>query len=346
MKRPPKILHISDLHFRHNGRLYYSTTKKINNGFILNNYSVLHISDRDIQKEKKSLFDLGSRKYLFDKIIENIKNFKPDIIFFGHVDRLNYLDMLKIKENYKDIRIAQWFIDPLVKQGPDYEKNKERFYLKYQFTDANFLTTSPSKLGFADKNCYFIPNAIDPSIDVYKNYMKNNEYDVFLAISHGVHRGVLKKNHYDDRVEFIKKITEKTKNNFFGYKKNPVWGAEYFEEISKCNMGINITRGKPIKYYSSERMATLLGNGILTFEHRDYQYQDFFNHNEMIFFDNARDLNSKILFYKKNTKLRKKIARNGYKKAHKIFNNKIIAEFIVKKTLGEKIKNKQVWHNG
>ena len=53
MKRPPKILHISDLHFRHNGRLYYSTTKKINNGFILNNYSVLHISDRDIQKEKK-----------------------------------------------------------------------------------------------------------------------------------------------------------------------------------------------------------------------------------------------------------------------------------------------------
>ena len=81
MKRPPKILHISDLHFRHNGRLYYSTTKKINNGFILNNYSVLHISDRDIQKEKKSLFDIGSKKYLFHKIIENIKNFKPDIIF-------------------------------------------------------------------------------------------------------------------------------------------------------------------------------------------------------------------------------------------------------------------------
>ena len=91
----------------------------------------------------------------------------------------------------------------------------------------------------------------------------------------------IKKNHYDDRVEFIKKITEKTKNNFFGYKKNPVWGAKYFEEISKCNMGINITRGKPIKYYSSERMATLLGNGILTFEHKDYHFQDFFNNSPL-----------------------------------------------------------------
>ena len=95
MKKTPKILHISDLHFRHNGRLYYSTTKKINNGFILNDYSVLHISDRDIQKERKNLFDIGSRKYLLFKIIENIKNFKPDIIIFGHVDRLNYLDLLE-----------------------------------------------------------------------------------------------------------------------------------------------------------------------------------------------------------------------------------------------------------
>ena len=73
MNKPVKILHISDLHFRHNGRLYYSTTKKINNGFIINNYSVLHISDRDIQKERKNLFDIGSRRYLNYKIIENIK---------------------------------------------------------------------------------------------------------------------------------------------------------------------------------------------------------------------------------------------------------------------------------
>ena len=66
----------------------------------------------------------------------------------------------------------------------------------------------------------------------------------------------------------------------------------------------------------------------------------------MIFYSNASDLNSKILFYKKNNKLRKKIAKNGYFKAHRIFNNKLIAEYMVKKTLGEKIKNKQIWHDG
>ena len=47
-----KILHITDLHFRHNGRLFYSTGKKINNGLILNGHNVLNISDRDATKQK------------------------------------------------------------------------------------------------------------------------------------------------------------------------------------------------------------------------------------------------------------------------------------------------------
>ncbi len=341
-----KILHVSDMHFRHNGRLYYSTTRKINNGFILNNHNVLHISDRDITAENINIFDINSRKRLLQKVIENIKNFRPDIVIFGHVDRLNYNDLLQIKESFKNIKFSQWFIDPLVKDGPDYKKNKERFFLKYQFCDTNFLTTSPKALDFTNKNCFFIPNAIDPSIDTLRNFKFNNEYDIFVAISHGVHRGVLKKNFYDKRIEIIKKITKKSKNNIFGFINNPVWGAKYFDEIKKCNMGINITRGRPIKYYSSERMATLLGNGLLTFEHSGYQYQDFFKKNEMIFYNSINDLNSKILFYKKHNTLRKKIAYNGYKKSSKIFNNKIIADYIVKTTLDIKIKNNLIWHNG
>ena len=47
-----KILHITDLHLRHNGRLFYSTGKKINNGLILNGHNILNISDRDTSREE------------------------------------------------------------------------------------------------------------------------------------------------------------------------------------------------------------------------------------------------------------------------------------------------------
>ena len=263
-----KILHITDLHFRHNGRLFYSTGKKINNGLILNGHNVLNISDRDVTNQKKNIFDITGGKYLFNLICENIENFKPEIILFGHVDRLSYLNLLELKNRYKKIKFAQWFLDPLIKKGPDYEKNKSRFFLKYQFCDANFITTSPNSIDFVNNDkAFFIPNPIDPSIDIYKNHLIDHKFDIFVAISHGQHRGVLKKDFTDNRVKTIKKLTKKASYNIFGYKNNPVWGQNFFDELNKCSMAINLSRGEPIKYYSSDRLASILGNGLLTFVH-------------------------------------------------------------------------------
>ena len=341
-----KILHITDLHFRHNGRLFYSTGKKINNGLILNGHNVLNISDRDLTNQKKNIFDIGGKKILLNTIIENIENFKPHMVLFGHVDRLNYLSFLELKKKYSNIKFAQWFLDPLIINGPDFEKNKDRFFLKYQFCDANFITTGTKVLNFVNsEKTFFIPNPIDPSIDIYKNHLSENQIDVFLAISHGQHRGILKKDFIDNRVKTIKQLTKKATYNIFGINNNPIWGQQFFNELNKCSMAINLSRGEPIQFYSSDRIASLMGNGLLTFIHEDYQYQKFFNNNEIITYKNVKDLNKKILFYKKNEKLRKKIAANGYTKAHKIFNNKIITEFIVNKTMGQLIKKKYSWMN-
>ena len=41
-------------------------------------------------------------------------------------------------------------------------------------------------------------------MDCYRNYTDNNlEYDVFVAISHGQNRGILKKGKSDERESFI-----------------------------------------------------------------------------------------------------------------------------------------------
>jgi len=342
-----KILHISDMHLRHNGRLFYSTGKKINNGLILNGHNVLQISDRDITNQTKNIFDIGGKKYLFSRIVRTIENFKPDLILFGHVDRLDNDNFLSLREKYNSIRFSQWFLDPLNIKGPDFIKNKNRFFMKYQFCDSNFITTSPNVLDFTDsKKTFFIPNPIDPSIDVLKNFKNNTSHDVFIAISHGQHRGILRKHFTDDRVKIIKSLTKKAKFNIFGYKKNPVWGQKFFDEISKCSMGINLSRGIPIKHYSSDRISSLLGNGLLTFIHENYQYSDFFSNDEIITYKNVSDLNKKILFFKKNNKKLRIIARNGYNKAHRIFNNKLIADFIVKKTFNVQANLNNKWMNG
>ena len=144
-KKDIKILHIADMHNRHKGRLYYSSGKKINNGFVKNNYNVIHISDRDylqsnILNYKKSLF--------MSYINSTIKNFSPDIILLGHVDTLNNDDLFYFKNKYKNIKLSQYFVDTLDPNFEQHEKHKKRFFLKSQFCDTNFITSDPSELDF------------------------------------------------------------------------------------------------------------------------------------------------------------------------------------------------------
>ena len=111
--------------------------------------------------------------------------------------------ILELRDDYPNTRFSQWFLDPLNRKGPDYNRNKDRILDKADAVDATFLTTSPDVLPFLNsKNSYFIPNPSDKSFETLNNYNKPCNVDVFFALSHGVHRGVLKTGKIDDRITF------------------------------------------------------------------------------------------------------------------------------------------------
>ena len=67
-------------------------------------------------------------------------------------------------------------------------------------------------------------------------------------------------------------------------------------------MGLNLSRGKPYKYYSSDRIAQLMGNGLLTFVDKKTRLNDFFFNKELIFYNDIYDLSYKLKKYKKDIK--------------------------------------------
>ena len=239
--------------------------------------------------------------------------------------------------------------DPLNKDGPDFDKNKKRILDKVRFIDASFLTTSPDVLKFINKkdNFYFIPNPTDPSFEVLNNFNSHCEMDVFYAISHGVHRGNLKLGKYDERQSFLELLMQKTpgtKFDIYGLNKiQPIWGDSFLKAISNSRMGLNLSRGQPIKYYSSDRIAQIVGNGLLTLIDEKTFYRDFFTDKEMVFYKNLDDLSEKIMKFK-NSIESNKIAENGKIKYTKYFSSNLVADFIVTKTLLKNSKNKFIWH--
>jgi hypothetical protein len=169
----------------------------------------------------------------------------------------------------------------------------------------------------------------------------NPRKDLFYAMSHGVNRAILKEGMEDNRVKFLDKLVKKIPNikyDFYGFSnKQPIWGSDFNNNLINSKMGLNLSRGRPTKYYSSNRIASIIGNGLLTFIDKRVQLSDFFNNNEIIFYDNINDLSDKIKFYSSNDKLRRKIAEKGKKKYFKLFNEQKITEYLVNKSLGSDV---------
>ena len=346
-----RILHVTNFNERLDGRLFFNTGRRINNGFIRLGHSVLGFSDRDLQKYYRSVNDLKGSKALNDKLKKTTYNYKPDLIVIGHADLITRDQINELKEDNPNTKFAQWFLDPLNKYGPDFERNKSRILDKIDLMEASFLTTSPSALSFLkDKDkCFYIPNPSDSSFETLNNFNRSCNVDVFFALSHGVHRGKLKIGKVDDRINFLNKlqsITEDTKFDIYGINKiQPIWADHYFKTIENAKMGLNLSRGKAIKYYSSDRITQIVGNGLVCLIDEKTQYRDFFKDKEMVFYKNISDLSEKILKISRDEKLRKSIGRNGKLKYMKYFNSTLVADFIINKTLNIDNKKKYFWND-
>ena len=344
IKNKLRILNIYNLGQKLNHRLYnISLGKKFTNGFIRNEHDVLEISDRDFIKQNR-YFGLKNVQDRFQEyLIETFKNYNPNFLFFGHTNNIDISTLSEFKNINENLIISQWNEDPIMSSLKDSKLNINKI-LKYKdYTDHTFITTDPDVFKKRDKslkNLHFLFIPVDKNIESYEVYKLNPRNDLFYAMSHGVNRAKLKKGKIDSRINFLNDLIDEMKNinyDFYGFEnKEPVWGNEFYKVLINSKMGLNLSRGLPTKLYSSNRIASIAGNGILTFIDKKTELDQFFSNKEMIFYDNISDLADKINFYKKNDKLRKRIAYNGKKKYFKLFNEKKITKYIIDRSIGKK----------
>ena len=275
-------------------------------------------------------------------LVETFKNYNPDLIIFGHSENITKNILNDFRTLNKNIIISQWNEDPFMNNLADTSDNSKKLKKFFSFVDHSFITTNPSVLNFSKKdnrNIHFFMTPVDKNIECFDVFNLKPYNDVFYAMSHGVNRATLKEGKTDNRVNFLNKLIKKSdgiKYDFYGYgKQEPIWGNEFYRSLLNSKMALNLSRGNPTKHYSSNRIASLMGNGLLVFIDKKVAMNNFFNNNEIISYSNIDDLANKIKFYKKHDKLRKKIAKKGKEKYFKLFNETKITKFIIDKSLGK-----------
>ncbi len=344
-----RILHVANFNESADGRLYYSFANKLNNGFIKNNYIVQTISDRFFLKLNRSFLQPFNPNNKFnEKILNTLKNFSPHVLLIGHVFNISPLVYDYCKKN--NIKILSWFIDSISNEFLN-GKKRNFFFKNLEYVDYCFLTSSPKlfKKHKFYKKLKFIPNPVDLSIDNFRNFNDRNlEYDIFVAISHGQNRGILKKGKTDEREQFINKLIHNLPQNKFAQfgvnNFEPIWGSNYYHYLSKSKMALNISRGIYQQKYSSDRISSLIGNGLLVFINKKTNFHNILSNKEVVYYSNNKDLIKKIKYYSKHDNARKKIAKLGYMKYHKYMSNIIITKYIMS-CIGLESNKKPFWHS-
>lgn len=331
-----KILIVGSRGDKFAGVRMHMTDNIIAAGLIRNNHAV-YFFDYKAFARGASLFHGIGYKRSNAEVIRIVKDFKPDMVFFGHTTLITDETMAFCRKNCK--YLAQWNVDALFK-----DDNVSEIKRRAAFTDASFITTAGPVLNqFNIKNnkTFFIPNICDNSLFIGKAFEnKKCLYDIFFAGRPAVGNAEGDRGNIPMR---IKNEISGIKTGYFGFDGTPlIAGAEFFDGLAQSKMSLNLTR-KAVKrkatdeelyLYSSDRIAQYMGQGTLTFIETGFSLEKMFKPDiHAVYFDTADELIDKVKFFLKNETARIKIAKAGWEKMHKDYNERRITAFMVEKTI-------------
>lgn len=334
-----KILHIHNQMIRKYGNFNSTYGRKFNNGFIKNNHQVVEFSDRDLARFEAPFHfkPLGKTK-LNQRLLETCANFKPDALIIGHSNLIELKTLTAIRSLLPNLKIGHWNLDPLFD-----ESNVNRLNFYKDITDSIFITTNISALNQfqAIKNrTHFIPNPCDLSIESFNNG-KINSLEIDLLFCGGGSKTNLR---YKIVQDLIKSLPSEVNFEIFGILgKQKIWGDQYNDVLKKTKMALNLNREEDYPLYSSDRIAQLMGNGVLTFLWDKGHMRRLFNDEQVVFFNSIEELREKITHYHLNDAERQAIAQSGHAFYHQHFSSDIITQYMIETLFGLPFSQNYFW---
>ena len=341
-----RIVHVAYFPVSLSRRNQHSVEIKLSNGFTRNGHAVFNLSDRDIARAAGfGHYRLGRRTA--NRVLrEFCREHRPDLLVLGHADMIWAETIAAIRADLPQLRVVQWNVDPLFEPG-----NVARILNTIDVVDATLISTAgPALEPFtrAGKLVGFLPNPVDVSIERARmDQVAAPAFDVIYACGNP-HRPLrVVCGQPWDMEAFTQALRAQTPGvsiltpGMFGQKL--LFGAAYQEGLEQAGIGLNISRRSDYFLYSSDRLAHLMGNGLLAAIERQTGYDQLFCDDEMIFFSSLGELAEKLTFYAGAPAARMAAAAAGRAKYIELFNERRVAEYVVEAAFGRVAPGDYPW---
>jgi hypothetical protein len=347
-----RVLLVGNAGERYFGERFYIVERKLANGFTRNGHLVHFFSDRDVARNG-TLFrsSRAGRGVANARFLEVVRKFQPGLIVITHSSLISTASLAEAKRLGPGPRLAQICVDPLFRTvNVDFLKDRARV------VDASFVTTAGAALAqFASATnvSTYIPNPIDDSVETARGFDRADQmFDVFFAANAAGDRA-------DDWRRTTPRLIVESGSVSIDYRgfdgRPPVFGAEYFHALTDARMALNINsdRGETAEIrapadqlylYNSDRIAHLMGSGLLTFSFRMNQLMELFDEGkEMIFVDTPEEMRDAALRFKRDDRRRREIAEAGWRKSHARLNERLVARYVEEVTLRRPLSQDYIW---
>ena len=332
-----KIVHASNFGLKPKGSYQHGVAHKISNGLIRNGHFVSHFSDRDVARSGTFLGSSRVGKTYTNKALQEFcYHIQPDILLLGHADIIKPKTLINIRQDMPSIKIVQWTVDLLSEAD-----RISRVCAKFSAVDATLVNISGEPLTALAKLTRglvgFLPVPVDFSVEIGRNDEKLLPYDLFCSTGNSADkRNICGENWLPEQLlQYIEDRIPEIRFALAGLRGTPTLvGGRYQKALESAAIGLNLSQRNDYPLYSSDRLAHICGNGMAVLIDRATGYDQLFNDDEFAFFSTIDEMVEKIRRMILDVHYRQALAKAGRTRYHALFNEQIIANYIIDVAMG------------
>jgi len=333
-----RVVHAASYQFAKDGAAFFNCDLKFHQGLVQNGCYVYPFSIND----RARMLSLGNSK-TFGKgranraLLRTCQTIRPDALILGHGQYITRKTLEAIRDSVSGIRIGYWYIDPLWEP-----RDVAHLHHRADLFDAICCTTGGELLREfcrPGSPAAFIPNPVEAGIERYRAFeCKQPEYDVVFF---GRDKYAPQRR---DLLLRLQKALPDVQFGIFGCLGNPlVFGAEKESILARSRMGLNLSRRTDVSLYSSDRIAQLTGNGLLTLVHTGAGFEELYDTDEIGFYDSFDSLVELISRQVADDNSWRGIAQRGWHRAHTEYSSQRVMRFILDLTFRRPEYERSPW---
>lgn len=322
-----RILYVGAAQGFDNADKYYFTQQKLINGFTRLGHNVYMFNDRDFARHANPFHSQSMGKKAMNRALVDVaKKYRPHMVVLGHCKHVENETLADVRKVAPGVRMMYRNVDPL--NSPN---NCGDIAQRSGHVEATFITTAGDALKqFANpktKICFF-PNPIDPALETERAYANPNADIDFLFL------GSVLRDQYDHRQDTVRYLLDhKGDVNVHvggaGVNDGRVFGADYYELLGRCKMGLCMNKTENFYLYASGRMSQYMGSGILGFIPEGPRFEDLLGDDAFVSYKTNEELVDKVKYFAKNDQERKAMAQRGCERIHDRFHVDKICQYMI-----------------